>query len=104
VSPERPVWAIGSVNSLEQDVSDGVHGMPLVCLSRASVLGQQSVHPCAAKDRGNRRIISVAMPRRTPGLHRLAVLVAVLGVVAGTQALFAAGAGAAGFVPIMGST
>jgi phosphate transport system substrate-binding protein len=50
-----------------------------------------------------RRIISVAMPRRTPGLHRLAVLVAVLAVVAGTQALFAPGAGAADFVPIMGS-
>ncbi len=50
-----------------------------------------------------RRIILVAMPPRTPGLHRLAVLVAVLAVVAGTQALFAPGAGAAGFVPIMGS-
>jgi hypothetical protein len=43
------------------------------------------------------------MPRRTPALHRLAVLVAVLAVVAGTQALLAPGAGAAGFVPIMGS-
>jgi phosphate ABC transporter phosphate-binding protein len=43
------------------------------------------------------------MPRRTPGVHRLVALVAVLAVVATTQALFAPGAGAAGFVPISGS-
>jgi ABC-type phosphate transport system substrate-binding protein len=41
------------------------------------------------------------MPRRTPSQYRLAVLVAVLAMVAGTQALFAPSAGAAGgYVPI----
>jgi phosphate ABC transporter phosphate-binding protein len=44
-----------------------------------------------------------ALPSRTSALHRLAVLVAMLAVVAGMQALFAPGAGAAGFVPISGS-
>jgi ABC-type phosphate transport system substrate-binding protein len=44
------------------------------------------------------------MPRRTPGLHLLVALVAVLAIVAGTQALLAPGAGAVtGFVPITGS-
>jgi phosphate ABC transporter phosphate-binding protein len=44
------------------------------------------------------------MPRRTPSQYRLAVLVAVLTMVAGTQALFAPSAGAAGgYVPISGS-
>jgi phosphate ABC transporter phosphate-binding protein len=50
-----------------------------------------------------RRTTSAAMLRRTPALHRLVVLVAVLAVVAGMQTLLAPGAGAAGFVPISGS-
>lgn len=43
------------------------------------------------------------MSRRTPQHRRLAALVALLGVVLGTQALRAPSAGAAGFVPISGS-
>ena len=47
--------ATGSVNSLcEQDVRDGVLGMsPGLAVTGVCVLGQQSVHLCAAKDRGN---------------------------------------------------
>ncbi|MBV8540828.1 MAG: phosphate ABC transporter substrate-binding protein PstS [Pseudonocardiales bacterium] len=43
------------------------------------------------------------MPRSTPGRHRLAVLVGVLAIVAGTQALLAPSVDAAVFVPISGS-
>jgi phosphate transport system substrate-binding protein len=43
------------------------------------------------------------MPGRTPGQRRMAVLIAVLAVVTGTQALLAPSAGAAGYIPISGS-
>ncbi|MGH3784060.1 MAG: phosphate ABC transporter substrate-binding protein PstS [Pseudonocardiaceae bacterium] len=44
-----------------------------------------------------------ALSPRTPAPHRLAVLVGVLAIVAGIQALLAPTAGAAGYVPISGS-